>query len=462
MKRRTFLRGIGGAVVGLPFLEGLSPRRAAAVQPSSKFAVFVRQGNGVQQATTTGEPESFWPTFAPGPFTPEALAADTGRAVSELADHAKHLTIVRGLCFNDPGNACRHSAGGNQVLTAASVGLKDKCNSTLAEEQSLDNLIQNQLAGDGNEPLTLITGPKSDQVNEVLSYRGPLDLRGAERNPYNAYAALFGVSTMTDSEKMLIQARRRSVNDLVRSEMRELLARTDLSKTDRTRLDRHFTAIRELEIGVSCAAASSADDVARLEAGAHIIGDDAQIDALVKLHMDVIVMAVACGVRRAATLQIGSGPDGTHYTIDGVLQADFHNISHRATSPDPVLMHSKIDRKILGFFKYLLDQLATHTTAQGTTLLDEGVAVYVNDLATGGHLYENVPYILAGSAGGALKTGLYVDAGDVPNNVFTTNNKILNTIGAAVGCKNAAGAPLDDFGDPTLEKGRIDALVAGE
>ena len=456
MTRRRFLRGAGGVVVGLPFLEGLSARRAGAVQPSSKFAVFVRQGNGVQQATDSGEPESFWPSFAPGAFTPAALAADTGRAVSGSSrTHAKDLTIVRGLRFNDPANACRHSGGGNQVLTAASVGLKDKCNASLAEGQSLDNLIQNQLAGDGNEPLTLICGPKSDQVNEVLSYRGPLDLRGAERNPYNAYASLFGLSTVTETEKMLMRARRQSVNDLVRSELQSLLARKDFSRTDRTRLDRHLTSIRELEIGVSCAAASSSDYVARLEAGASIITDDAQIDAVVKLHMDVIVMAIACGARRAATLQIGSGPDGTRYTIDGVQQPEFHGISHRRSCRILSSIHSKIDRKILGLFKYLLDQLATHTTAQGTTLLDEEVAVYVNDLATGGHSYDNVPYLLVGKAGGALKTGLYVDAGDVPNKVFTTNNKILNTIGAAVGCKNAAGEPLDDFGDPALDKGTI-------
>ena len=66
---------------------------------------------------------------------------------------------------------------------------------------------------------------------------------------------------------------------------------------------------------------------------------------------------------------------------------------------------------------------------------------------------------LVGSAGGFLKTGLYVDAGDVPNNVFTTNNKILNTIGAAVGCTTATGSPLDNFGDPALKKGMINAII---
>ena len=66
-----------------------------------------------------------------------------------------------------------------------------------------------------------------------------------------------------------------------------------------------------------------------------------------------------------------------------------------------------------------------------------------------------MPYLLAGNAGGALKTGQYLDLGGV------ANNKILNTIGAAVGCTNEAGGPLDDFGDPALEKGRLDALVVG-
>ncbi len=40
----------------------------------------------------------------------------------------------------------------------------------------------------------------------------------------------------------------------------------------------------------------------------------------------------------------------------------------------------------------------------------------------------------------------------------TKNNKVLNTIGAAMGCTNGRGDPLDDFGDPALPKGFIDAL----
>ena len=106
-------------------------------------------------------------------------------------------------------------------------------------------------------------------------------------------------------------------------------------------------------------------------------------------------------------------------------------------------------------FKTLLSALDAYKTPGGT-LLDEGVSIWLNDLSNGPpHATRNMPYVCAGSCGGALKTGVYVDAGDVSRNQFVTHNKFLNTIAAAVGCKNAAGGPLDDFGDSTLAKGLI-------
>ncbi len=61
------------------------------------------------------------------------------------------------------------------------------------------------------------------------------------------------------------------------------------------------------------------------------------------------------------------------------------------------------------------------------------MAVWLNDNADKLHGYRKVPYILAGGAAGYLKTGQFVD-------VKITNNKLLNTIGAAVGCTNGQEA----------------------
>ena len=461
MKRRHILRGLGGVAVALPFLETFAPRRpaGAAEGDAPAFAIFVRQANGVAQATHDGEPERFWPTAGPGALTVAGLSGDTGRALSELGAYADKLAIVRGIDFAFPGNGCGHSGGGNQVLTAAQVSQDPSGNESKSMGESLDNRITTELGAPGEEPLTLYAGRKFGYLDEVLSYRGPLQLRAAERNPLTVYQDLFGLSGVDPEVLEAIRARRKSVNDLVRAQMTELLARSDLSASDRQRLDLHFTSIRELEIGIVCGLSDA--EVASIASVSESLDDDAMIEDVVRTHFDIIALAMACGARRAATLQIGCGNDQTQYFVDGATQKPFHKISHRIDSdgsegppiPNADVLHHLIDRKLLGLFRHLLDKLAAYEMPSGS-LLDCGVAVFTNDLSNKWHSYENVPYILAGSAGGFLETGVYVDAGGV------ANNKILNTIGAAVGCKNAEGGPLDDFGDPSLPKGLVDGVVA--
>jgi hypothetical protein len=96
-----------------------------------------------------------------------------------------------------------------------------------------------------------------------------------------------------------------------------------------------------------------------------------------------------------------------------------------------------------------------YTGPSGGTLLDDCVAVWTNDLSNGPpHSYNNIPQIIAGSGAGFLKTGEYVDAGDV------THNKFLNTIMSAVGLRNDDGGLYDSFGDPSLEGGIIPEMLA--
>jgi hypothetical protein len=457
VNRRRFLRGLGGVVVALPFLEAFAPKKASAAEDVPLFAIFVRQGNGVAQVTSD-EPERYWPSAGPGALSQATLAADSGRALSELADYADKLIFVKGIDFGFPGNGCGHSGGGNQVLTAAKVSAVPSGNESLAEGESIDNRIVTELGAAGVEPLTLYAGRKPGYLDEVLSYRGPQQLRAAQNNPYEAYLDLFGLGNVDAEELERLRLRRQSVNDAVRDEMTALIANRKLSSADLERLDLHFTSIRDLEQGIICGLGDG--EVANLQAIAANVANDDYIEEVMKLQYDVIALTMACGVTRAATLQIGCGNDQTQYLIDGVKQKPFHKISHRIDSdgsegpaiPNADVLHHKIDRLLLQNFKYLLDKLSEYQLPQGT-LLDYGVTVMTNDLGNKYHSYTDVPYILAGGALGALKTGQFVDAGGV------TNNKILNTIAAAIGCKNASGGPLDDFGDGSLANGRIDSIV---
>ena len=460
--RRGFLYGAGGVAVGLPFLEGLQPRKVkAAPTERPRYAVFVRQANGCAQADN-GEPEQFWPHEL-GAVTKESLTGvDADRAVSELAEYADKLILVRGTKFPFPGNGCGHSGGGNQVLTAQRVSDDPMGNKSLAMGESVDNRIARELNPLSNpEPLAVYAGAMGGYINEVMSYRGPKDLRAADRNPWSVYTKMVGITMLPEEIIKDIKTRRTSVNDLLKEQMQSLMASPKLSSDDQDRLQLHFDAIRDIEIELSCSLPPQ-EELDAMEAQGDYSGQDDRMQTIVQMHMNLIALAFACDYTRAATLQIGDGNDGTEYLIDGNKFPRYHQISHRIYSdggegdpiPDALGKHHRIDREHAKMFAHLLKRLSMYTTDAGT-LLDDSVAVWCNDLATGvGHSYNNIPWVCAGGAGGFLKTGQYIDAGGIDH------NKFHNTILSAVGLTNMEGAHVDDFGDPELEPGVIDGMIA--
>jgi len=459
ISRRRFLRGLGGAAVALPFLESVRwlTRATAATPTTPVYSFFIRQGNGVQQAGYASEPERFWPR-ALGPLTRDGLAnTDGDRTVSILADHADKLTLVRGTRFPFPGAGCGHSGGLNQCLTAARVTGEGK--DSLAAGESVDWFIAQRLNPPGVEPLTLMSGPQAAYIAHGLSYSGPQQLRGAKNNPFAVYQSLMG---LTGSPEVLqqIAARRRSVNDLVRGEMQELLANPDLSATDRQRLDMHFQAIRDVEVGMACTLPD--DQVMAMQEISTVFEANEHRVKVADFMLDLAALAFACDATRTGTLQIGTGNDGTRYYVDGVLQNTFHRISHRIDSdgaegtpiPNADVLHHGIDRIFAGIFKRFLDKLAAYPGPSGGSLLDDSVVLWTNDLANGPpHSYGNIPQVLAGGAGGFLQTGQYLDAGNV------THDKLFNTIINAVGIRNEDGSYYDSFGDDSLAPGVIDAMI---
>ncbi len=461
ISRRGFLYGTGGVAVGLPFLEGLQPRKLRAAPPERpRYAVFVRQANGCAQADN-GEPEQFWPQNL-GALTTESMSTtDKDRAVSELAEFADKLLLVRGTRFAFPGNGCGHSGGGNQVLTAAKVSDDPMGNLSLAMGESVDNRIARELNPASNpEPLATYAGAMGGYINEVLSYRGPKDLRAADRNPWSVYTKMVGITMLPEEVIKQIKARRTSVNDLLKEQMSSLMSSPKLSKDDTDRLQLHYDAIRDIEIELSCQLPPQ-EELDAMEAQMDYSGQDDRMQTIVKMHMNLIAFAFACDYTRAATLQIGDGNDGTEYLIDGIKFPRFHQISHRIYSdgsegdpiPDALGKHHRIDREHGKMFAHLLQRLSMYTTDVGT-ILDDSVAVWCNDLGAGvSHTYNNIPWVCAGSCGGFLKTGQYIDAGDV------AHNKFFNTILSAVGLTNKEGGFVDDFGDPELEPGVIDGMI---
>lgn len=474
LPRRTLLRGACGLGLGLPLLEALRPKQAAAQAPATPpFLLLVVQGNGVVQAGRaidgSMDPERFWPSQA-GALSTAGMQADLAeRATGELSAYAERLSLVRGIAHPFAATGCMHASGDAQVLTAAK--LNGNGNKVLALGESVDSLIARELNPAGREPLVLHAGKYSPggtgfDIPGYVSYIGENQPRAYLDAPYRAYQRIVDIvgpgGAPTDPggptpAELSAVGRSKSINDLLRAQIAELLARPDLSQSDRSRLDQHFSAIRDLELRMGGVVASVPTiSEAGLSAMQAIDGapyDMAHHEELIELHMQLMVFAIASGYTRVAVLKIGDREDDHQFSIGGRTFV-YHTASHRAVV-DGASLCSQVDFLHMRHFRNLLDQLAAIQTPTGS-LLDAGLTVWTNQVASGNHSFTNVPWILAGSAGGYLKTGQFVDAG--PRNYKT--NRILSTLANAAGVRAAGGGPLEAVGDPELEPGLIDELLA--
>jgi hypothetical protein len=471
LQRRHFLRGACGLTLGLPLLDAFMPRGASAQSATTPpFLLLVVQGNGVVQAGKgldgTQDPERFWPT-ATGALTAAALEADKAtRATGELSTYASKLSMVRGISHPFGATSCAHASGDAQILTAAKLtGTSSK---TLALGESIDSRIARELNPPGREPLVLHAGKYSPggtgfDIPGYVSYSASNQPRTYLDSPYKAFDRITQVVGTGGSatpagptaEQLRQVDRSKSINDLLRSELKGLLARSDLSVTDRQRLDQHLSSIRDLEVNMAAlptVPAIADTSVALAKEIDQKPYDMANHEKLIDLHMQLMVFAVASGYTRVAVLKIGDREDDHEFTLDG-NKFIFHTASHRAIVNGASLC-SLVDFAHMRHFRGMLDQLAAITTPSGN-LLDAGLTVWTNQVANGNHSFSNVPWLLAGSAGGFLKTGQFLD---VTAKKYLTNH-MLNTVISAAGVRKN-GAPIDDFGDASLAKGVLNELHA--
>jgi hypothetical protein len=475
VNRRLVLKGAGGLMLGLPMLEGfMSSKAFAQTATRSPFVLIVVGDNGVVQAGVTlggaGEPERFWPT-ATGTLTRDKMLADKPmRTTGELSDYADKLLIVRGINLPYNSTGCSHSAADAQILTAQKITAEST--NCKAQGISVDTAIAAAKNPPGRDPLVLHAGMFSPggtgfDIPGYVSYVTPRQPRAYIDSPYKAYQAIIGAigngTVNPDAQaEMRRAARSKSINDILRPQVRALLARTDISTSDRARLDQHLTAIRDIEVKITTTTLTIPEaDITRMRTIDPRPYDQATRDEAVKLFMDLMAFSAAADYSRVAVLKVGDRIDDHVYTYNG-QSAKFHDVSHRQAT-NALDFHVYLDRMMLGFYKYLLDKVSSYTTPTGP-LMDQGVTIWTNQCATGAHSFSNIPWIQAGTANGFYKQGQYVvvgtgaqpggsqdgKAGDAS---ISGINKMLNTLLQAAGVTKTGGAPYDDFGDASLPKG---------
>jgi hypothetical protein len=474
VSRRRFLRGAGAVAVALPWLESFADNtaRAQAAAAPKRFVAFF-QGCGVDISR-------FWPKKI------GALSADSliGTGLEPLASYAGKLLIPRGIQCSPRGfdfdkaqnGANDHNLGTAARLTAAKLDGVD--NQHYAQGISVDQEMAKSINPEGKPALTLAVGREhSGGADGYISYLGPGEPAPRQQNPWLVYQDFMSAGGDPTPMVDLVLKRRQSVLDAVKADFDDLKSNKRLSQADKDKLDLHFSTIRDLEGGMVSSGAIScslpADTVTELKGinNAKVKNDD-QFRTIGRLQMDVLALALACGSTNVATLMWGSGEGGPVFSWLG-QEDEQHLISHRVVdygSDTPLSgaidqLH-EIDKWYAGQFKYLLDKLSAYTEADGT-LLDNSAVLWCNELSNGAvHHFQDLPFVIAGGAGGALKQGQYVKvtkndlasgADEVTPGDDAPHNKLLTTLLNAVGATKD-GKPYDDFGqfgDP----GQYDQLL---
>jgi hypothetical protein len=252
-----------------------------------------------------------------------------------------------------------------------------------------------------------------------------------ENNPQVVFERLFGDGS-TDEERALRRLQSQSLLDAIGEQIAALERR--LPAPDRARLDLFLTDVREIERRIEKAAARTADD---LDVPARPSGIPDDVEAHIKLMLDLKVLAWQADITRVTSFQLASELSNTVYPASGIRDA-FHILSHHSHVEENKAKFAVLNRYHVGLFVYLLEKLARLPDGDGT-LLDHSLVLYGSGMSDGNeHNHDPLPVVLAGRAGGALEGGRHLRHAE-----GTTMSNLLLAI------LHKLGIERESFGDST-------------
>lgn len=421
--RRRFLQLAAAGSVLAPFAHTISLGRAQAAPLRRVLFVYVPDGC---------IPDLWHPTGSENDFSLPAMT-------SPLASIQQHLVFIDGLTMYSGG--ATHEGGMAKVLTGTGP-------------QSLDIFLGEQVGGDTPfRSLQLGVGATFQDGAGSMSYIGPNQPVTPDDDPVNVFSRVFGGAPGgAGGSQSPERSSRKSILDNALGELGALQSRLD--RTEREKLEVHLESIREVEKrlqGVTSGSiAGAACDLAGYDnRGFTNIETDyypktyhkeENFRLVGELQMDHAVLALSCGVTRVASLQWSHAVSPTHVLETGVGSGN-HDASHYGDRNSPVAQDwVTLKQWFMDRFVYLVDRLAATPDVDGS-LLDNTLVVLCSELGDSNlHDHNRVPFVLAGGAGGRLKTGRFLDFRGSNNGENEPHTKLLVSVAQMM------GADIDTFG----------------
>jgi len=427
LSRRRLLQGLGLGAAASPLIPLLNASGQAAPRPKRLILLFTPDGAPALNYSTsvdwrpTGSSTAFMlqsmytalAPFQPKLVIPGGLSLTVGGAGEQ---HAFGMAGLWSATTLPPPNAGVSFDGGNGHLTgwgnAATIdqivaqaygpGMPyAKAPSDTAQETPYRSIALGVQVGSPTSvsrmTYTAANAPIMPETNPKAAF-----------DRYFAGVAPTGTTPPVDPAVLQKQAEQKAVIDLLKGETTRI--RTMVGSADYQKIDAHLEGLLALErlnnaatqpppsSAVSCTLPPSSADVA-------LTANNANFPTQVTQMMDITTALLACDVTRIVTLQISAGFSGVIHTWLG-LSTGHHTLCH--DSMDERTPLSAIDAWYSQQVAYLLGKLDAVNEGTGT-LLDNTLIAWGHENGNTSHNGANAPFILAGSAGGALKTGRFLD-----------------------------------------------------
>jgi hypothetical protein len=432
----------------------LRPGRSHADQstPTRLIVFYSPGGTLLDKWRPVGSETSFTLQSMMSPLTPyqdRLLFVDgLDLSVTQLGYGHPHARGMGGVLTGQPLLAGNFNTNGGNAGFAAGTSIDQVIGASISRGLRLPSLEVSAGWSTG------IAAGGQPHPGNVINYQPPLSQGGPAvplppaTDPAKTLGTVFdGVGQDAEANAKAL-AWNRSILDGVQDDYNRV--KGQLGTEDRNKLEAHLTLIRDIELGLEqmgtedCVPPTNVDPtpgfyddpiaegVSRGDAdgGQMSITTGAKVPLKGKIMIDLLVAALACDLTRVGTMQFSDSEAkfmlGFLKQSNGESLKDHHHGYQHDRTFQPQALEI-IHRFYAENLAYLLSKLDAVQEGNGT-LLDNSLVLSVTEIQMPeNHAQNNMPFLLAGKAGGKIRTGRWLKVPSQPHNNLLVS--ILNTFG---------------------------------
>ncbi|MEQ1859511.1 MAG: DUF1552 domain-containing protein [Chthoniobacteraceae bacterium] len=382
--RRTFLKGVGGALA-LPLLESTLAAAGATGKPPTRFLVV---GNPFGAQPDFFFPKNFGKDFA---ISPTLQSLEWMKDRMTILSHTDHGMV------SGHGKEIGFLSG---VLPSTAAAFPEK-------NMSIDQLFARQVGSQ----------VRYDSIGAALEsgIRMSWTANGVEKQPFTDPQRLFdhlflNLTPKERAERRELLKRDGSILDTVGSQFAGLLK--NASVRDRERMDQFQTSVRELESSFANRETWLDREKPGFDISGHFTESEVTIANRYDAIFDMIAYAFQTDLTRVASIEF---PSELKYTdIEGVNRS-YHGCTHNGKMENVTAELVAIESFQIARLSRCLKKLDAIQEPNGNgTMLDNTIVLFGSGMGYGGtHSNRNLPVFVAG---GGFKHRGHVDAADASGN----------------------------------------------